>query len=560
MVSLNRRKGLFGQVSAEDDFTTAEDQPVDFSAGLTSLGFIGGAIRRGVWFWGAMALAGVLLSVGLSMFSPSTYQARTTLVLKVGPESAPGAAIANDQVVAQSRPVAALALKKMGLQEDASSFAQSYTVSVLSDQALKITVNAPSSSDAVTQARAVAAAFLQLRASELQSLQQGYFKGLDQAAFRQRQLITALSTQIKKVSAQPPSPAQQARLSFLQSQRGSAVSTLTTMTQSFGTDKAATAQTTAQQIQESKVVDPAAPVLQSRHARLKHLIFSALLGLIVGLTLGLGIVIVRALVSDRLRRRDDVAYALGAPVKLSVGAVEPKRWLPGRRGLAALEDRDVQRIAAYLRRAIRRSSQGFAALAIVSVDSTQAAALSVVSLAVSCAERGQRVVIADIAPGSPAASLMDTAEPGVRMVNVEGKQLVVAVPEPGDDVPCGPLDRASRQAQPALDRAVKSADLLLTLVILDPSLGAEHIATWTTDAVVMLTAGRSSWTKIHAVGEMIRLAGTRLVSAILVGADKTDESLGVTHTGGSGRNSGMADDSLHTEDEPSAASTGLRRE
>jgi hypothetical protein len=43
----------------------------------------------------------------------------------------------------------------------------------------------------------------------------------------------------------------------------------------------------------------------------------------------------------------------------------------------------------------------------------------------------------------------------------------------------------------------------------------------------MVTAGRSSWTKIHAAGEMVRLAGTRLVSAVLVGADKTDESLGV---------------------------------
>ena len=46
-------------------------------------------------------------------------------------------------------------------------------------------------------------------------------------------------------------------------------------------------------------------------------------------------------------------------------------------------------------------------------------------------------------------------------------------------------------------------------------------------AVAVVTAGRSSWTKINAVGEMIRLAGTRLVSAVLVGADKTDDSLGV---------------------------------
>jgi hypothetical protein len=122
---------------------------------------------------------------------------------------------------------------------------------------------------------------------------------------------------------------------------------------------------------------------------------------------------------------------------------------------------------------------------------------------------------------------VDTAEPGVRKVSVEGRELVLVVPEAGDDMPSGPLG-ASRPVHPALASAAKSADLLITLTALDPALGGEHLATWATDAVVMVTAGRSSWTKIHAAGEMIRLAGTRLVSAVLVGADKTDESLGVT--------------------------------
>jgi hypothetical protein len=43
----------------------------------------------------------------------------------------------------------------------------------------------------------------------------------------------------------------------------------------------------------------------------------------------------------------------------------------------------------------------------------------------------------------------------------------------------------------------------------------------------MLTAGGSSVEKVHSVGEMIRLAGTRLDSVVLIGADKNDESLGV---------------------------------
>ena len=74
--------------------------------------------------------------------------------------------------------------------------------------------------------------------------------------------------------------------------------------------------------------------------------------------------------------------------------------------------------------------------------------------------------------------------------------------------------------------ACGSADLLLTLADLDPALGAEHLSGWATDAVVMITAGRSSSAKIRAVGEMIRLADLSLVSGVLVGADKTDESLG----------------------------------
>ena len=74
--------------------------------------------------------------------------------------------------------------------------------------------------------------------------------------------------------------------------------------------------------------------------------------------------------------------------------------------------------------------------------------------------------------------------------------------------------------------ACASADLLLTLATLDPAFGGEHLVTWATDAVAMVTAGRSSAVRIHAVGEMTKLSGTRLISAVVLGADKDDESLG----------------------------------
>ena len=523
---IRRDYNLFGRVWADDDPTTVEDQLSDPSAGLTSAGFLRGAIRRGVRVWGSLALAGLLLGAGLTLASPSLSQAETTLLLTVGPEAAPGTAIQNEQVVAESRPVAALTLKKLRLTEDPGSFQQSYTVAVLTDQALLVTVSAPSSSEAVTRAKALATAFLQFRTGVLEAQQRGYFKALDQNVSQQRQLVSTLSGQIRQVSAQPPSTSQRARIGALQSDRRDANNTLQTIVQNVATEKAAAENVTNQQVSQSKVVNPAAPILQSRHARLKHVILYSVMGLIVGLALGLAIVIIRALVSDRLRKRDDVAYALGAPVRLSVGKVERRRLLGGRPQLTAVQGADVQRIAAYLRRTAARTSRGAASLAVVPVDSTQPAALSVVALALSCAERGRRVVVADLAPGRPAASLVDSAEPGVRKVSAEGRELVLVVPEAGDDMPSGPLG-ASR-VHPALASAAKSADLLVTLAVLDPALGGEHLATWATDAVVMVTAGRSSWTKIHAAGEMIRLAGTRLVSAVLVGADKTDESLGVT--------------------------------
>jgi hypothetical protein len=249
----------------------------------------------------------------------------------------------------------------------------------------------------------------------------------------------------------------------------------------------------------------------------------------------MAIIVIRALVSDRLRRRDDVAHALGAPVKLSVGPVRLNRRLPGRGGRSAAHNADIQRIAEHLRHSVPGSSRSVAALAVVPVDDLQVAAASLLSLAESCAEQGKQVVVADLCSGAPAASLLGAGGPGVYAVDTGAGRLVVAVPERDDVVPVGPIGRGPMHAQRSVfteevAAACASANLLLTLTTLDPALGSEHLATWAANAVAVVTAGRSSWTRIHAVGEMTRLSGTRLVSAVLVGADSTDESIGTTHT------------------------------
>jgi capsular polysaccharide biosynthesis protein len=511
------------------DATTAGDEPAEFAPSLVSLGFIKAALRRSARFWRGTAVIGLLAGAGFYLASPPTYQASTTLLLTVGPEAQPGTAILNDQTMAQGHGVAGLAVHNLGLRQSVGSFLGTYKATPLSDRVLLFTVSAPSGSEAVRRANALAQAFLTFRTNELKTQQQLETAGDDQQITQVENHIKSISDQISQLAAQPVSSAQQAKLSALRAQRDGANSNLTALKQAVAVDKATVQVSTASMIGNSKVLDAASPL--TPHSRLKHLILYVVAGFMIGLILGVGIVVVRALVSDRLRRRDDIAHALGAPVKLSVPALRAKRRFLGRSRLAAAQGRDMQRIIAYLRDAVPQSPPGPAALAVVATDDPQIAALCVASLAMSYAQQGKRVVVGDLCSDTPAARLLDAKDPGVHAVSVDGAQLAVAVPDPDEVAPVGPFSPASQQAQATfasqVATACASADVLLTLVTLDPSVGGDHLATWTADAVVVVTAGRSSWARIQGVGEMIRLSDTRLVSAVLVGADKTDESLGV---------------------------------
>jgi capsular polysaccharide biosynthesis protein len=530
MLSLNRNSDPPGRFWADDAVAAVDDDPVDFNAGLASLGFIRAAIRRSARFLAVMAVVGLLIGAAVYVATPHSAQASTTLLLTVGPESVPGTAIQDDVAIAQSRTVAGRVVHKLNLPQSVSSFLGSYTVTPVTDRVLLITVNAPSSNEAVSWANAVAAEFLRYRAQQLDAAQQQVLIALNQQIDQARQHVNTLKSQVSRLSAHSRPPAQQGTITRLRTQLSQAESALIALVQNNNSTAAGTRETTASQIRGSGVLDRAAPI--PPRSKLKHMILYAAIGLVGGLALGLGLVVIRALITDRLYRRDDVARALGAPVQLSVGRTRVRRRRQGGHGLAAARSSNVQRIVAHLDRAMPARSRSGTAFAVVPVDDPQVAALSLVSLAVSCARQGMQVIVADLASGAPAAGLLGSREPGVRPVSVDDARLLVAVPEAQDVLPVGPLIRASARDQlspftEALTNAYASSDVLLTLAPLDPALGSDHFATWAAAAVVVINAGRSSWTKIHAVGELVRLAGTRLVSGVLVGADKTDDSLGV---------------------------------
>jgi capsular polysaccharide biosynthesis protein len=481
--------------------------------GLTSLRFVALAIRRRALLGCAVVLAGLAVTAAIYVLAPPAYQASTSILITNDLLEDPNIQMQGNVVIAQGATVAAGALRRLGLTEPARSFMRTYSVTFASDRLLVITTNAPSVTTAMRRARALAGAFLQARAVELRTSQKLGVKALGGQIVVDEDKLGMLASQIARMA-----PSENRRdVEKQYAREASAVGAL-----KFDRDHYPV--TTASMIQGTSVFDPPAPIPPSR----KHLaaIFGAA-GFFASLATGLGVVIIGAVTSNRLRRRDDVARALGAPIKLSVGKIRPL-WALARPHRLTRGSRHQRRIVAHLRNAV---ADGGTALAVVPVDNAPAVASSVASLAISCAREGRRVVLADLSAGTPAARLLGASEPGLHEVFAEGTSLTVAIPERYDVVPVGPIrplvpSWEHRQANRELAAACASADLLLSAVTLDPSLGGDHLATWSTDVVVMVTAGRSVAAKIHATGEMIKLAGTRLCSAVLLDADKKDESPG----------------------------------
>ena len=140
----------FGDPSSNEDRSAAE-----LATGLTSLGFIRAALRRSARLWCATAVIGLLAGFGVLKALPPAYQASTSVLLANNPFELASDAALNDQAIAQSRTVAGAALRKLGLQQSAASFVGDYTVTIVTNQVLLITVKATSSDQAVREANAL---------------------------------------------------------------------------------------------------------------------------------------------------------------------------------------------------------------------------------------------------------------------------------------------------------------------------------------------------------------------------------------------------------------------
>src|SRR5262245_17037354 len=436
----------------------ASVQPVS----MTSLRFAASALRRRAWVACAVVVAGLAITAAVFVLAPPPHQASASILITNDPNLDAIKQMQGNEALAESAQVAAATVRLLGLHERPSSFMHTYTVASPTDRILVFTTNASSDDEAVRQAGALATVFQHYRAQVLHIQQLENMTMYSGLIAEQRTHVNSLKREIAAASSEEKKNLRH----FLSKQNG--------LLGAYKFTRNLYPVLTASLVQGTTILDPAEPIPPSR----KHLaaIYGAA-GLFASLAAGFGVVIVGAATSNRLRRRDEVALTLGFPVRLSVGKL--KSWWPPSRSLRLLSGSTHQlRVVAHLRNAV---ADGGTALAVVPVDNASTVAPSIASLAVLCAQEGRRVVLADLSAGAPAARLLGAGEPGIHEVDAEGTSLTVAVPEHHDVIPIGPIRppvpaRQHRQANKELAAACASADLLLSTVTLDSSLGGDHLA------------------------------------------------------------------------------------
>ena len=265
----------------------------------------------------------------------------------------------------------------------------------------------------------------------------------------------------------------------------------------------------------SHILDPAAPVPTSTK---RAIVEDALSGLVVGLVVGLAAVVFGSLLSERAPDRSLVAATVGAPVELSLGHYRSPRVMRRSRLSRQLREpsSDLHMIERRLRG--RLESAPGSALAVVTVGTAERAALAVGALALALSSEGRQVVVVDAGDNRLLASILGLSSKPQTMETFP-------LPDTGSSpvtVIVAPEDPAQMAQKPPPD----DADAVLVLATLDPAFGAEHLASWVTDAVIILSPRGVSLTRLDVSREMLREAGISLRSVILLDSGAQDDSSG----------------------------------
>ncbi len=463
---------------------------------------------RRVWLF--TALLGLLVGVSLHLVIPHKVVAVTDLYLAEPAGADPTTAMADNVSLLHTELVAEQAITTHHLDMSPDALLSHYTGLALSDNIMSIKFSGKSQTDATSSDNAIAQAFLAVLARELRLQTDVLVRGLQSQISSLNAEISNLNVSINGLSSAPPNSQTTDQLTELVNQRGSDATQISQFQSQI--QQALLNQKSTDDV--SHVLDPAAVIPASTK---KVILEDGLSGLVAGLAVGLAGVALKFLLSEPRPDRSTVAATLGAPVELSLGRYKTPRVMRRSRLSRQLTqpNSDVCMIERRLRGHLE-SAPG-SALAVVAMGTAEPAALAVGALALTLCSEGRQVVVVDASENRLLAFALGlTSKP---LQTMEAFQLP-ALGSSSVTVLVAPKDPLQMAQKPPPD----DADVVLVLAALDPAFGAEHLASWVTDAVMILTASEVTLPRMEVSRVMLREAGISLRSAILLGSDPMDDS------------------------------------
>lgn len=606
---------------------------------LSTWHYLRHSLRRGWRTWVGLAVLGAVLGLAAVVLVPPGSTATVTLLMAHPPDIEGPEGRDMDVSLLSTREVADRTVKALGLDLTPEAFRATVSVEPITTEILTLAVSGPDDASAMVRAQELVTQYLAYRSTTLSSRQAGFIAGQKSriASMQQQvQVLTKQYDQLSELGADGQGPA------FEVLQRRADLNTQITSAQKAIED--ATLQTSAA-IDSTHVIDPVHAVQSSTK---KAMVLAVSSGLLAGAALGVGIVLFRALVSERLRRRREVGIALSSPVRFSVRSGGPRddvggrigRLLPDRRrwhgsdldtlahglesaliphlgvhaatasrhatagtavapngrasastpestgtstakvtaGLSAsgkqvialatasarasgpsaagltssggpavsdAESTDTPQKATSRSRSARKTGRGTlsangaattkhedaegaggpgSGVALAAIGNTRAAADVIGATATSLRGRGVSVFVVDLSRSGTLAARAAQAGEGEAASEIlrpsgipglahgpRGAALQAGVDLPGE----------------AWKAAWETADVVLALVEVDPGIDVEHLASWVEQVVPLVTAGGSTAELLETTAELIRAAELTLPFAMMVGCDRSDQSLGL---------------------------------
>ncbi|MDQ4142431.1 MAG: hypothetical protein M3198_01595 [Actinomycetota bacterium] len=460
--------------------------------------------------------AGLVVAMVLSLVFPPVSSASATLLLGHPAGSNPPRAIQTQAELAKTRVVAVGAIERLRADMSPEELLPQYGVTPITDDLIRITATGASGREAVRRVDAIAREFLEFRQNET-----------DRQA---RVAVETIERRIRALTAEL-APVNEEIGAFVRSTDRSesavrAFGELLSRQARINKDIDDLRRLISSTIRDAESVNARSVIVDPAAENLDSALMAFARNGMAGLLLGFGVtamgVVVHALTSGRVRKREDVSRALGVPVVASVGRLRTS--LRGQRRLfkeqLSAPRRDLAQMVRTVRHLADEKAGAQVSMAIVSVESEEFAALVVALLSADYCNDGRTVLAVDLSRRSALAHTLDVRPDEPTTLEIPGRpsSVTVVLPDVKDDERILDLQAA--------------ADVVLVLASADPATGAWHVRSWARRATAIVTAGRSTSRLLRSTAQLLHAAGVELYAALLFDADADDDSAGVLPTEG----------------------------